>query len=182
LLAAAKQLDWSSAAAAEVATKDRQHGRHEQRWIRRIDLSTVAGAQVLKDFPGATQIVRIENKRRDGDKAPRNWAYFISSLAADQADAQRLGVIIRSHWLIETGSHYIRDVVYGEDGCRCRTDHLPEILAIARSVGTTWAAHHRLTHATAHRTLAHDLRAISNLPGIWIAPGPAPRSARKAAA
>jgi len=43
-----------SAAAAEVATKDRQHGRHEQRWIRRIDLSTVAGAQVLKDFPGAT--------------------------------------------------------------------------------------------------------------------------------
>lgn len=137
---------------------------------------------MLKIFPAATQIIRIERKRRDGDKAPRNWAYFISSLTADQADARRFGVIIRSHWLIETGSHYIRDVTYGEDRCRCRTGHLPEILAIARSVGITWAAHHRMSHAMAHRTLVHDLRALSNLLGVWIAPGPAPRSATKTAA
>lgn len=132
---------------------------------------------MLKQFPGATQIVRVERKRGDADRAPRTWAYFISSLTAEQADTKRLGTIIRAHWLTETGNHYIRDVVYGEDRCRCRTGNLPEILAIARSVGITWAAHHQLTHAEVHRTLVHDLKAISNVLGIWIAPGPAPRTA-----
>lgn len=87
------------------------------------------------------------------------------------ADARRLGDIVRAHWLIENGSHYIRDVVYGEDRCRCRTGHIPEVLAIARSVGIAYAAKHHLPHADVHRRLGNDLRALSIVLGVWIAPG-----------
>jgi hypothetical protein len=93
-----------------------------------------------------------------------------------------LGKIIRAHWMIENSEHYIRDVVYGEDRCRCRTGHLPEILALARSVGITYAAHHELRHADVHLLLGISLRAISNLLGVWIAPGNPPRFVSKLAA
>jgi hypothetical protein len=76
--------------------------------------------------------------------------------------------------LIENGSHLIRDVVYGEDRCRCRTGHIPEVLAITRSIGIAYAAKHVLPHAEVHRVLSTDLRALSNLLGVWLAPGEAP--------
>jgi hypothetical protein len=76
--------------------------------------------------------------------------------------------------LIENGSHLIRDVVYGEDRCRCRTGHVPEVLAITRSIGIAYAAKHVLPHAEVHRVLSTDLRALSNLLGVWLAPGEAP--------
>ncbi len=137
---------------------------------------------MLRDFPGATQIIRVERKRRNKIGAPRTWAYYISSLPAADADARRLGQIIRAHWLIENASHYVRDVVYGEDRCRCRTGNIPEILAIARSVGITYAAQKQLRHADVHLTLGHDLRALSNLLGVWIAPGLLPLRVEKSAA
>jgi hypothetical protein len=142
--------------------------------VRRIDLTTTAGAALLKAFPGAAQVFRIERVRDTGASAPRTWSYHLTSLTAATADARRLGEIVRAHWLIENGSHLIRDVVYGEDRCRCRTGHLPEILAIARSVGIAYAAKLDLTHAEVHRTLSTDLRALSNLLGVWLAPGEAP--------
>jgi hypothetical protein len=83
--------------------------------------------------------------------------------------------------MIENASHYVRDVVYGEDRCRCRTGHLPEVLALARSIGITYAAHHRLRHADVHRSLGNDHRALSNLLGVWLLAGDPPQSARQAA-
>jgi len=83
--------------------------------------------------------------------------------------------------MIENGSHYVRDVVYGEDRCRCRTGHLPEVLALARSVGITYAAHHRMRHADVHLALSNDLRALSNLLGVWLVPGPPPQTKKRAA-
>jgi hypothetical protein len=151
------------------------------RLVRRIDLRSLSGAAILKAFPGAAQIIRLERVRDDGSSAPRTWSYHITSLSAEQADANRLGAIVRAHWLIENGSHYIRDAVYGEDRCHCRTGNLPEILAIARSIAITHAAKHGLSHADVHRVLSTDLCALSNLLGVWIAPGDSPQGARQAA-
>jgi hypothetical protein len=83
--------------------------------------------------------------------------------------------------MIENASHYVRDVVYGEDRCRCRTGNLPEVLAMARSVGITYAAHRRMRHADVHLALSNDLHALSNLLGVWLAPGPPPQNKRQAA-
>jgi predicted transposase YbfD/YdcC len=141
------------------------------RLVRRVDLSTAAGVTFLKAFPGAAQVFRIERVRATKDDAPRTWSYHITSLSAATTDAQRLGEIVRAHWLIENGSHYIRDKVYGEDRCRCHTGRLPEILAIARSTGIAYAAKHGLAHASVHRQLGNDLCALSIMLGVWIAPG-----------
>jgi hypothetical protein len=125
-------------------------------------------------------VVRIERVRDDGRRAPRTWSYHLTSLAPDQAGTRRLGDTVRAHWLIEA-HHHIRDVTYGEDRCRCRTGHLPQVLALARAVTGTYAARHGLDHAEVHRRLGHDLTALSILLGVWIAPGPPPTSARAAA-
>lgn len=176
MLRQAKSLDWSAAAADEIVCRDQDHGRCEDRCARRISLSDVTGRRRLRDFPGATQIIRIERKRRDKASAPRTWSYYITDLPVVTTDAKRLGAIIRGHWMIENGEHYIRDVVYGEDRCRCRNGNLPEILALARSIGITYAAHHRMRHADVHRALGNDLRALSNLLGVWLAPGEPPHN------
>jgi predicted transposase YbfD/YdcC len=170
----AKQLDWNRAevVAGESRSWDDEHGRHEGRTVRRIDLSTVAGKQALKDFPGARQVIRVERKRCSKTGRPRTWAYYITSLAFADTDARRLAEIIRTHWLIENANHYVRDVVYGEDRCRCRTGNTPEILAIARSIGITYAAQKQLRHAEVHRVLGNDLRALSMVLGVWLAPEP----------
>lgn len=83
--------------------------------------------------------------------------------------------------MIENASHYVRDVVYGEDRCQCRTGHLPEVLALTRSVGITYAAHRRMRHANVHLALSNDLRALSNLLGVWLGPGDPPQHTRQAA-
>ena len=123
---------------------------------------------------------RIERVRDDGTSAPRTWSYHFTSLTAEQADARRLAEIVRAHWLIENGSHLIRDVVYGEDCCRCRTGHIPEVLAITRSIGIAYAAKHELPHADVYRALTIDLRALSNLLGVWLAPGEVPNHTKAA--
>lgn len=112
--------------------------------------------------------------RATATEAPRTWSYHLTSLTAENADARRLGEIVRAHWLIENGSHHIRDVVYGEDRCRCRTGYMPEVLAIARSVGIAYAAKHHLPHADVHRQLSNNLCALSIALGVWIAPGEPP--------
>ena len=46
-------------------------------------------------------------------------------------DASRAAAVIRAHWGIETTSHYSRDVTFGEDRSRIRTN--PGVFARLRS-------------------------------------------------
>lgn len=40
---------------------------------------------------------------------------------------------VRRHWAIENRLHWPRDVVLGEDACRVRTGHAPQVLAALRN-------------------------------------------------
>lgn len=161
LLAGAKHLDWNAAATAEVAWRDTAYGCREQHIARCIDLNAAGSAMLLIACPGAAQAVCIECVRNDGTSASRPWAYYLTCLTSEHADAQRLGEMARAHGPIGNGSHRIRDVASGED-CS-RTGHLPEALAITRSVGIADASRLGLSHAVVHRTIAHGLRALSSL-------------------
>lgn len=57
----------------------------------------------------------------------------ITSLGRDQADAARLLELVRGHWGIENGLHWVRDVTLGEDACRVRTGSAPQALAALRN-------------------------------------------------
>lgn len=59
---------------------------------------------------------------------------FIASLTTQEADAQRLGLIIRGHWGIENRNHWRRDACWGEDTrCRMRNANAACALALLRS-------------------------------------------------
>lgn len=59
---------------------------------------------------------------------------FITSLTGQEADARRLGRIIREHWGIENRNHWRRDACWGEDTrCRLRNANAACALALLRS-------------------------------------------------
>jgi hypothetical protein len=60
--------------------------------------------------------------------------YGVTSLTRAEADAARLLALTRSHWGIENGLHYVRDVTLGEDRCRVRSGNAPRVLAGVRNV------------------------------------------------
>ena len=61
--------------------------------------------------------------------------YYASSLAFVQYDDKAVGQIIRGHWsAIENGTHYRRDMTFGEDACRVRHRQGAEALATLRNL------------------------------------------------
>lgn len=59
--------------------------------------------------------------------------YGMTSLKPEDADAQRVAGLVRQHWGIENGLHYVRDVTLGEDACRVRKGAAPQVLAAVRN-------------------------------------------------
>jgi hypothetical protein len=69
---------------------------------------------------------------------PRRWrtvvVYAITSLPFAQASPARLADLLRGHWAIENGLHYVRDVTFAEDGSRVRTGTGPQVMACLRNL------------------------------------------------
>lgn len=57
----------------------------------------------------------------------------MTSLSREQAGADRLPALVRHHWAIENGLHRVRDMTFGEDACRVRSQSAPEVLAGIRN-------------------------------------------------
>lgn len=95
-------------------------------------------AGTLAGWPRLAQVCRIHREveyisgKRAG-QTTSEWAYALTSLSAEQADAVRLEQLWRGHWQIENGLHYVRDVTLGEDACQVRSDHAPANLAASRN-------------------------------------------------
>ncbi len=60
--------------------------------------------------------------------------YAITSRPAARATAADLLRANRAHWRIENGSHWVRDVVLGEDACLVRSGAAPQALAACRNL------------------------------------------------
>jgi hypothetical protein len=57
----------------------------------------------------------------------------VTSLPRERAGAAALLGLVRGHWGIENGLHYVRDETLGEDRCRVRTGSGPQVLAAVRN-------------------------------------------------
>jgi hypothetical protein len=68
-----------------------------------------------------------------GGKTTVEVVYGITSLTAERADATGLLGLVRDHWRIENGLHYVRDVTLREDACRVRKGNAPQVLAAFRN-------------------------------------------------
>jgi hypothetical protein len=60
--------------------------------------------------------------------------YAITSLAFAQASPARLADLLRGHWAIQNGLHYVRDVTFAEDASRVRTGTAPQVMACLRNL------------------------------------------------
>jgi len=102
--------------------------RTAQKWNKahgRLECRTLSASSMLKDFanwPHAEQVFRLERyceRMRDG-KITTEVRYGVTSLAASEANADRLLQEVRAHWQIENGLHYRRDDTLHEDRCRLK--------------------------------------------------------------
>lgn len=98
---------------------DKGHGRVE---VRRCFVTHWVDWQEDGDrWAGLKSLCMVESERTvQGKGTTVERRFYISSL---QADAEAMGRLIRGHWGIENRLHYVKDVDFGEDGCRARSGH-----------------------------------------------------------
>ena len=53
----------------------------------------------------------------------------VTSLTFAQASPARLADLLRGHWAIENGLHYVRDVTFAEDASQVRSGTGPQVMA-----------------------------------------------------
>lgn len=112
---------------------DAGHGRIE---TRRVWLTTEVkhlGSELLQLWPSIKALAAVEREREvigaaQGKSVERH--YYI--LSDDRCTAEAAARIIRGHWGIENGLHYVLDVSFNEDQSRVRKGHGAENLSRLR--------------------------------------------------
>ncbi len=67
-------------------------------------------------FPGVALILRVESEvTKAGVSTALETRHFITSLAADAVSPRRLMDLVRGHWGVENGLHFIKDRWWEED-------------------------------------------------------------------
>jgi predicted transposase YbfD/YdcC len=119
LFDAADALPWR-AFAGQAWTVDRGHGRIDARTIKALP----PAGQIPEKWPEVRQVFLVERYSygTDGELLGAVAVLGITSLPPDQAGAADLLAYLRGHWAIEV-HHYVRDVVFGEDGSRAAAAH-----------------------------------------------------------
>jgi predicted transposase YbfD/YdcC len=127
-------------------TQEYGHGRKETR------AAVVVPAEALgvkHSFPGLAAVARVVSRRGKDDPLTR---YFICSKPYAPDDLIK---IVRTHWSIENGLHWILDVVLNEDQARNRKDNGPENLAIIKRLALNVARAHPDQKTPMRRKLRH---------------------------
>jgi predicted transposase YbfD/YdcC len=101
-------------------TVDGDHGRIETR--KTTVIHDVEWLRDRHDWPDLKSVVVVESTREIGDKIEREMRLYITSLVLA---ANKLGPIVRSHWMVENGLHWVMDMIFRDDECRLRTDNAP---------------------------------------------------------
>jgi predicted transposase YbfD/YdcC len=121
-----KANDFKDATITRHQTIDADHGRIETRDITVIH--DVGWLQERHNWPALAGIVMVQSTRvipgpsRDADKIEHETRFYITSLVLA---AILVGPLIRDHWAVENGLHWVLDMVFRDDECRLRTDNAP---------------------------------------------------------
>jgi predicted transposase YbfD/YdcC len=96
-------------------------------------MRTTTTLTLHQKWEGMKQGFEITRERTKGGVTTVEVGYGITSLSEREADATRLLGLIRGHWQIENGLHYVRDVTMGEDQSRVREGSAPQVMAALRN-------------------------------------------------
>lgn len=113
---------------------DAGHGRIETRTS--LVCADIDWLQERHAWPGLAAIGQVTRTRALGPKTTTETAFYLLSTALD---AERFCEVVRAHWAIENGLHWVLDVTMGEDQARNRKDHGPENIALLRRLALNLA-------------------------------------------
>lgn len=142
----------------EAARSERGHGRDED---RRLIASTALNDYL--DWPSVAQVCMIERTWHAAGETHMAVRYAITSLPSAVADAARLLTLLRTHWGIENGLHYVKDVTLGEDRSTVHAGAGPIVMAMLRDTAVS------VLHHGGWRTIAARLRYHSTHPEAALA-------------
>jgi predicted transposase YbfD/YdcC len=117
-----------------AGTVGKHSGRLEERRLRAsAALATYLGEAGWVDVGLVLEVASVVRWPAQPARPARcDVRYFLTSLPPTTSAAAALQAV-RRHWQIENRLHWPRDVVLGEDACRVRTGHAPQVLAALRN-------------------------------------------------
>ena len=115
-----KAVAFKNTSVSQDTTVDGDHGRIETRTV--TVFHDIAWLQDNRQWPGLKSVVMVESERETDGKVETETRFYITSLALL---ANALGPMIRSHWMVENGLHWVLDMIFRDDECRVRTDNAP---------------------------------------------------------
>jgi predicted transposase YbfD/YdcC len=116
-------------------TVEKGHGRIER---RRYALSEQSEWLAPKPaWTGLQAVGRVESTRLIGEKTTTECRYYLCSFT----DPARFAEVVRGHWGLENGQHWVLDVQFREDANRARQDHSAENLALVRRMALNVIRH-----------------------------------------
>jgi predicted transposase YbfD/YdcC len=147
----------------EATSVDKGHGRLE---VRHLVASTALNDYLA--WPGLAQVLRIERTWWERGERKTAVRYGITSLPPAVADVDRLLTLVRGHWEIENGLHYVNGrplgrVTLGEDRSLIHKGNGPSIMAMLRDTVVS------VLHRAGWRTIAERLRFYSGNPRAALA-------------
>lgn len=147
-------------------TTEEGHGRPEERSVAVI----YEPEGLPPDWPDVSAVVSVLRERGVGGAATATVHFYLASYAGTAAEIAEL---IRGHWEIENGPHWILDVAFREDESRTRDLNAGANLALLRRVAVSLLKRvkakgsietRRLIAAWDDEFLLHVLQGITDTP------------------
>lgn len=120
-------VDFEGVTFDQHATVETGHGRAEERYV-----TVIANPSGLPaEWPDVAAVVQVNREREVDGENVTTTHYYLSS---HNGSAKAFGAVVRGHWGIENGCHWVLDVVFREDDSRTRSGHAAANLAMVRKV------------------------------------------------
>lgn len=128
---------------------------------RSVQVFDVPKQAPFTDWCDLASIVSVD---RQGTRRGKPYAEHMFYISSCQMQAHAFAEVIRGHWQIENGLHWVKDAVMKEDACTTRTGFAPQNLSLLRSFTVTlYRLHGYRSITNALRRFAHDIPALLKL-------------------
>lgn len=112
----------------ETLEKNRDRIERREYWVT----EDIGGLGTLDKWPKLTAMAMCKRTRTIGGETSCETHYYITS--AKEANAERIGHSIRSHWSVENSLHWVLDIAFREDESRIRVGNAQENMALLRKL------------------------------------------------